>query len=137
MTSPVLAFAQADAVGWICLVVGFLVLGAGVYTGLRTSLAHDKLKQASEKLDETKEHIEKTKTAMQQPGLEGVGAGDEARNAGEAASESAAAAQSALEQVQSIVGSLPENLRFAGLLVLVGTVLISVATIQFGGTSLF
>jgi hypothetical protein len=32
---------------------------------------------------------------------------------------------------------LPENLRFAGVLVLVGTVLIGVATIQFGGTSLF
>ena len=47
------------------------------------------------------------------------------------------AAKSALEQVGSIVASLPENLRFAGLLVLVGAVLMSVATIQFGGTSLF
>jgi hypothetical protein len=46
-------------------------------------------------------------------------------------------AKSALEQIGGIVGSLPEHLRFAGLLVLVGTVLVSVATIQFGGTSLF
>jgi hypothetical protein len=39
--------------------------------------------------------------------------------------------------VQGIVAALPENLRFAGLLVLVGTVLMGVATIQFGGVSPF
>jgi len=50
---------------------------------------------------------------------------------------SADAAKSALEQVQGIVGALPENLRFAGLLVLIGTLLISVATVQFGHISLF
>jgi hypothetical protein len=33
----------------------------------------------------------------------------------------------------SVVASLPENLRFAGLLVLLGTGRIGVATIQFGG----
>jgi hypothetical protein len=137
----IIASFQADAVGWICLVIGILVLGAGVFTGLKTSLteapekAKDKLDEASQKIDEAKEHIDRTTAAME-GGLEAAGA-TEARSAGQAAGTSADAAKSALEQVEGIVGALPENLRFAGVLVLVGTALIGVATIQFGGTSLF
>jgi Sec-independent protein translocase protein TatA len=139
--SLIIASAQADAVGWICLVIGILVLGAGVFTGLRTSLseapgkAKDKLDEASQKIAEAKEHIDRTTEAMEGGMAAAVSA--EARSAGEAAGTSADAAKSAIEQVEGIVGALPENLRFAGVLVLVGTVLIGVATIQFGGTSLF
>jgi Sec-independent protein translocase protein TatA len=137
----IIASSQADAVGWVCLVIGILVLGAGVFTGLQTSLteapekAKDKLDEASQKIDEAKEHIDRTTAAME-GGLEAAAA-TEARSAGQAAGTSADAAKSAIEQVEGIVGALPENLRFAGVLVLVGTVLIGVATIQFGGTSLF
>ena len=53
------------------------------------------------------------------------------------AGQSTEGAKTAFEQVEGIVASLPQNLRFAGLLVLVGTALIGVATIQFGGVSLF
>lgn len=53
------------------------------------------------------------------------------------AKEKGAEAQSVLQEIGSIVSALPENLRFAGLLVLVGTVLMSVATTQFGGHALF
>lgn len=67
------------------------------------------------------------------PGFESTAAAGTAQEA----SASAAAAKSAIEQVQGIVGSLPVNVRFAGLLVLVGAVLMSVATIEFGGVSLF
>lgn len=129
---------QADAVGWICLLVGIAVLGAGVWIGFRTGVtqapekAKEKLAEASQKIDEAKEHIERT-TAATEGGLESAGPAE----AGAAAGSSADAAKSALEQVQGIIGALPENLRFAGVLVLVGTVLMSVATIQFGGTSLF
>jgi hypothetical protein len=45
--------------------------------------------------------------------------------------------KSTIDEVSGIVGALPENLRFAGLLVLVGTALMSVATVRFGGHSLF
>jgi hypothetical protein len=137
----IIASSQADAVGWICLVIGIVVLGAGIFTGLQTSLneapekAKDKLNEASQKIDEAKEHIDRTTAAME-GGLEAAGA-TEAMSAGQAAGTSADAAKSAIEQVEGIVGALPENLRFAGVLVLVGTVLIGVATIQFGGTSLF
>jgi Sec-independent protein translocase protein TatA len=139
--SLTIASFQADAVGWVCLVIGILVLGAGMFTGLQTSLteapekAKDKLDEASQQIDEAKQHIDRTTAAME-GGLEAAVA-TEARSAGQAAGTSADAAKSAIEQVQGIVGALPENLRFAGVLVLVGTVLIGVATIQFGGTSLF
>jgi hypothetical protein len=65
------------------------------------------------------------------------GAGRELREAAADADTSAGAAKSALDQMSGIVGALPENLRFAGMLALVGTVLVSVATVQFGGTFLF
>ena len=109
--------------------------------GFKTSLteapekAKHTLEEASRRIDETKEHIDRTTAAME-GGLESAGA-TEAMSAGQAAGTSADAAKSALEQVEGIIGALPENLRFAGVLVLVGTVLIGVATIQFGGTSLF
>lgn len=142
--SAVLAVSQADAVGWACFVVGILVLFGGVAIGLFTSLrraptqATTKLEEAKSKIDEAKGHIEETKSAVANPsGLESTAAADATTTAADAAGESAAAAQTALEQVQGIVAALPENLRFAGLLILVGTVLMGVATIQFGGVSLF
>jgi hypothetical protein len=143
----IMGVAQADAVGWACFVVGISVLLTGVAVGLSTSLkrapkkaeeAKAKLEQARAKIQEARGHIQRTTTAVAESGRESptVGAA-EANAAAEAAGESTAAAQTALEQVQGIVASLPENLRFAGLLVLVGTVLMGVATVQFGGVSLF
>jgi hypothetical protein len=131
----VVAVSNADAVGWVCLVVGLLVLLAGVGIGLVTSLrtapaaASGKIEEAKTKIEATKSHIQEASAT----GLESTGGAAST----EAATASAEAAKSALEQVQGIVGSLPENLRFAGMLVLVGAVLMSVATIQFGGVSLF
>jgi FtsZ-interacting cell division protein ZipA len=145
--SAVLAVSQADEVRWTCFVVGIIVLFGGVAIGLWTSFrqapvkaqaAKAKLDEAAAKIAEAKAHIEQTRSAVAVSNLESstVSAAD-ATTAAEAAGESAEAAKTALEQVQGIVAALPENLRFAGLLVLVGTVLMGVATIQFGGVSLF
>jgi FtsZ-interacting cell division protein ZipA len=139
---------NADAVAWISLIVGILVLLAGVVIGLYTSLAKTpadagtKMNEAKDKLDETKSKVNKAKTEIQSLGSKGLEAGGapDTRGASAATDEAAAsaeAAKSAIQQIESAIASLPENLRFAGLLVLVGAVLISVATIQFGGTSLF
>jgi gas vesicle protein len=139
--------AQADVMGWACFVVGVSVLLAGVAVGLSTSLkraprkareAKAKMEEARSRIEEARGHIQRTTSAVAESGLESptVGAA-EANAAAEAAGESTAAAQTALEQLRGIVASLPENLRFAGLLVLVGTVLMGVATVQFGGVSLF
>ena len=138
---------QADFVGWVCLVVGILVLFGGVAIGLSTSRtqagkgakeARAKLAEARARIEEAKRRIERTTSAVSGSGEESLAVNATgATEAAEAAGESTEAAGTALEQVEGIVAALPENLRFAGLLVLVGTVLIGVATIQFGGVSLF
>ena len=135
------AVESADVVGWVCLVVGILVLGTGVLIGVVTAgtqgTASTKLTETKSKLDEAKTKLDEATTRLDRAKEEGLEASG-ATAAVEAATASANdATRSALEQVQGIVGSLPEHLRFAGMLVLVGAVLISVATIQFGGVSLF
>jgi FtsZ-interacting cell division protein ZipA len=143
----IVASAQGDAVAWICFVTGLVILVLGVVIGLWTSFtrasrkadeAMAKLDEAKAKIGEAKAHIEVTTSAVVNSDLESFNAAaPNATEAVQAAGESTAEAGTALEQVQGIVGSLPENLRFAGLLVLVGTALMGVATIQFGETPIF
>jgi hypothetical protein len=59
------------------------------------------------------------------------------QTAADAAAEKAEEVKSKLGEIGSLLGSLPEHLRFAGLLILVGALLMSVATVQFGGQSIF
>jgi FtsZ-interacting cell division protein ZipA len=145
------ALTQADAAAWVCFGVGIVVLACGLVVGLWTSLkrapataarkaadAKAKLDDAKEKITEAQTRIEQTSSEMRRGGLEDfTAAAPAATEALTAAVQSAEGAKTAFEQVEGIVASLPQNLRFAGLLVLVGTVLIGVATIQFGGVSLF
>jgi gas vesicle protein len=138
---------QAQAVGWTCFVVGIGLLAAGVFIGFWVSLqkapqssedAKKKLDEAKARLEEARGHIARTSSAVESANLEGAGASSaDATQAVEAAGTSTEQAKSALEQVEGLLAALPENLRFAGLLILVGTVLMSVATVQFGGVSLF
>jgi hypothetical protein len=143
-----LAFTQANLVGWICLFVGLAVLLAGVLTGLKqTALtsapqaagkADEKLAEAKQQIDATKQHIDEVQSAVNAASTGNLEATTTSVAAATGqAGQAADAAKSALEQVQGIVAALPENLRFAGLLILVGTVLMGVATIQFGGVALF
>jgi hypothetical protein len=142
-----IAVTQAQVVGWTCFVVGVALLVAGVVLGFAVSFrqarrsadeARKKLDEATAKLEEARGHILRTSSAVASADLEGVGDSTaEATEAVGAAGTSTEQAKSALEQVQGILAALPENLRFAGLLILVGTVLMSVATVQFGGVSLF
>jgi hypothetical protein len=142
-----LAFSQAHAASWICFGVGILVLACGLLIGLWTSLktppakaadAKTKLNDAKAKIAEAQDQIQQTSFEMQRGGLEDfTTAAPAATEALKAADQATEGAKSAFEQVEGIVASLPQNLRFAGMLVLVGTVLIGVATIQFGGVSLF
>ena len=138
---------ELQIAGWTCFVLGVALLVAGVSNGLWMSRrqaaqtiedAKTKLYQARTKLDEARGHIERTSSAVAGLGAEQVGgAAPDATEAVAAAGASADEATSALDQVEGIVAALPENLRFAGLLILIGTVLMSVATVQFGGTQLF
>jgi chromosome segregation ATPase len=128
--------ARISMVLGVVLVAGGELLGIGISTHGSTKIA-----QATDELDNAQQRIQDTR--QQLDNLEAVGleaAGDLAgvdrqlRQAAADAETSAGAAKSALEQVRGILGALPENLRF-GMLVLVGTVLVNVATIQFGNTS--
>jgi len=113
-------------------VVGILLLLAGVVIGLAltfrkaTKQVEHKMRQVRAKVDEL------TETAVS--GSLHSHADHEAAATAEAAG---ADVKSALDEVSGIVGALPENLRFAGLLVLVGAALMSVATVQFGGHAIF
>jgi hypothetical protein len=129
---------NADAVAWICFVVGLVVLLVGVGIGLFISLKKAPATAADAKaaVENAKSKIDETKARVQEAATPGLEAG-QATSSAQAAVATTDAAKSALEQVSGIVGSLPEPLRFAGMLVLVGTVLVSVATIQFGGVKLF
>ena len=123
---------SAEIVAWTCFVVGILLLLAGVVIGLAltfrkaTKQVEHKMRQVRAKVDEL------TETAVS--GSLHSHADHEAAAAAEAAG---ADVKSALDEVSGIVGALPENLRFAGLLVLVGAALMSVATVQFGGHAIF
>jgi len=160
------ASGAGEVVAWICLVLGVAVLSTGVVTGLRMSSAGGAavsksaadqaelaLRRASTKLDEANRGLESATRRLQvaqDAEMSGLGSferadvGGEMREAARAAADSTLvastlteSASSTLKELSGIVGALPERTRFAGLLILVGTLLISVATIQFGGTSLF
>ena len=129
------ALSNIDVVGWTCFLLGIGVLLTGVIKG--TLIDHDvATKDAKKKIEEAAKKIDETKTHITLTTAEGLPAGGADAQVS-AAQDSADEARSALEQVGDIVGALPEKLRFSGLLVLIGTVLMSVATIQFGHISLF
>jgi len=138
----------ADAVGTVCLVVGLLTRLGGASLGIYLSVTKGTTKSdktmatAKQRLQEVEEQTTATKheiEGLQTRGLDAGGVPDtsKAASAADQAVQSTQAAKSAIEQVEGAIASLPEHLRFAGLLVMVGTVLIGVATIQFGGTPLF
>ena len=123
---------SAEIVAWVCFAVGIVLLLAGVAVGLLLSLApmredwHRKLAQLRGQVDDLRA------TAVR--GSESA-APDERAVAD--AEKQSAALKGGLDEIGGIVASLPENTRFAALLVLVGAALMSVATVQFGGHSIF
>jgi hypothetical protein len=141
------AFMQAEAVAWLCFLLGAILLLGGAAIGLWTSFWHPTLKtrearesleEARARIDQARAHLNEAASITADSNSESVAAlSAQASTATQAAGASTDAAKSALEEVQGIVAALPENLRFAGLLILVGTVLMGVATVQFGGVSLF
>jgi hypothetical protein len=131
---------QAQVVAWLCFVVGVGVLAAGVVIGLKIAWGDVKTKAAA-KVAHNVERAKAQIDLLESDAVERISTQalteEDATAAAAATTSTASAAKSALDEIGSVIGSLPENLRFAGLLVLVGMVLIGVATIQFGGVALF
>lgn len=119
----------------LCFLAGLSVLAAGCWVGVKTKItgttqaAKDHLADAKQKLEGAEANL--------RAGVRSLANGGSPGGEGEAAVSQQNQAKSAIQQASDIIGSLPEALRFAGLLVLVGTILIGVATIQFGGTAIF
>ena len=126
---------SANTVAWICFVAGLILLLAGVVIGLYLTFTKTKsdAEKARQKIEEASQHIDNLQASAVSASLKAEADPQQATTA----QTQAAAAKSALEGIGDIISSLPENLRFAGLLVLVGVVLMSVATVQFGGHSIF
>lgn len=114
---------DAKTVAWVCFILGIVLLAVGTFYGAYLTLVIEPREQKrKEQLErEAKEKVDEAALA----------AGDSAE-----AQQTAAEAKSKIEQLASLIGALPEKLRFPALLILVGALLISVATVQFGGTSL-
>lgn len=128
---------SSEFVAWACFVVGTLVLLAGVVIGLILSLTPSPTGGASAKdAKKTAEDAKGQLVDLKTTALAAAQANPDPAKSKEVEKKSDAVA-STLEQVAGIVGSLPERLRFSGLLVLIGALLMSVATIQFGGHPIF
>jgi hypothetical protein len=126
---------SALAIGWFCFVVGLIVTFVGIAIGIYLSLSKSAkdAEDVKKKVDEAKNQVD----ALQASAVSSALTAAPNREAADEAQTQAATAKSTLDEISSIIGSLPENLRFAGLLVLVGVALMSVATVQFGGQSIF
>jgi hypothetical protein len=123
---------SAEIVAWICFGLGVLLVIGGVVLGLALSYPKTVV-DIRKKVEHAKARVDELlATAV-------ATAGESAPNPGAAASAGtqADAAKSTMEEITGILNALPEKLRFSGLLILVGTVLMSVATVQFGGHSIF
>jgi hypothetical protein len=128
---------NAEFVAWACFGLGAVIVLAGVIIGLiqgfgkapkaiTTKVVNAKIAEAREKVQTLETTaVDSAKQETANPTAE------------KTAATQSEQAQSILQEIGGIVASLPENIRFDGLLVLVGAVLMSVATVQFGGHSLF
>jgi hypothetical protein len=128
-----LALSSLNASSWTTFGLGVLVLLFGLGLGLVKAPAD--AKKDKKELTDAKVAAEVASTELQE-------ARNKSLNEGVATDSNAIAAatastKTAVEQISSAIASLPEYQRFPGLLVLLGAALMGVATVQFGGTSLF
>jgi hypothetical protein len=135
----VIALSSAVAVGWACFIVGGVILLVGAGFGALWSYTEPHTAVATATGPEKKEVAEAAKTSVE--GLaktaKEAAASTPNENQKEAVEEKATAAQSAVQDLAAIVKALPERLRFWGFLMLIGALLMSVATIEFSGHPIF
>jgi 4-amino-4-deoxy-L-arabinose transferase-like glycosyltransferase len=128
---------SAEFVAWACFVLGALILLAGVVIGLVLGFASEATGLTAQAATAKVKSALTSVSALQATAVSAAKNSSADPGAEKEAGTTGAAAQSLLKEVEGIIGALPERLRFSGLLVLVGVVLMSVATVQFGGHSIF
>lgn len=115
----------------VCFWVGLAILGVGVGFGLRSNKSSAQLARAK---------VETAKAKVATLTTTAVAAANEAssdQTAAQTAQSTGEEASNLLDDLSGILASFPEVLRFPVFLVLVGGALMSVATVQFGGQSIF
>jgi uncharacterized protein HemX len=135
---------SAKAVSWTCFGLGIALVVAGVVYGF-VVIFWKQPQKAKQKAEQNANEAKATIDALANKGLvaaktKGVSVdavGDIQQTRDEAKAKVDEAKDTVLGDIGSIIGSLPEALRFPGLMILVGTVLMSVAAVQFGGHSIF
>ena len=136
----VLGVSSAEVVGWVCFIIGAVgVLTGGVFGVLwARGEAHTTVAAASDK-SKKEEIVKGAKSAVAELSTTAKTAAKEAPSEGkeDEAAQKASAAQSAVDELAAIIKALPERLRFWGFLILVGGLLMSVATIEFSGHAIF
>jgi hypothetical protein len=155
-TRTVPVAADIPGLAWACFFIGVALLLVGAALGTYLALTTKKAQaDARTKVDDAKatvesalqstrdviaEHTSVQLAALDSPqaAIAAVSASStQAQQAASDAETSLTSALTQLDEVKELLAALPEPLRWPGLLVLVGAALISVATIQQGGVSLF
>ena len=136
MSGMLAALPSANLYAEYCFWAGVAMLFVGVAVGVIisfqeppkavTSVAKAKLKKAKAKLE-----------ALQTITVDAADSGKTAGTSPATAATTATEAKDLLSDIDGLLTALPERLRFAGLLVLIGGALMSVAMVQFGGHSIF
>jgi uncharacterized membrane protein (DUF106 family) len=131
---PIAALKNPEIVAWACFVLGIVVLIIGVLDGLVAAPA--KAEKDKKLVDEAKAKAEQLKAQREEAKVRSLKGETTAADA-QAEVATTKVEKSVIDSIGTIVASLPEYQRFPGMLVLLGVVLMGVATVQFGGTSLF
>ena len=134
-----LAISNLELSGWICFVLGALTFVVGLGVGSMGDVK-EILKIGSSTRGDVETKVASVSGNVSDLTTKAVGA---AKTEGTdpdvatAAAEAGAAAKDALKDIAGLLNALAERLRFAGFLMLVGAFVMSVGTVQFGGTSIF
>lgn len=127
---------KANAIAEICFVAGLVLVFAGAVIGLGISRKEAQTaapEAVQKKLEDTKTKVKQlTATAKEAAEADGKDTVQAAK-----AGSDGAAAESGIKDLEGLITALPQGLRFSGFLVLLGALLMSVATVQFGGHSIF
>ncbi len=125
-----------DLTGWICFGLGVatflvgLIIGAVIGVQEAGSSASEQVKAkvdlaVGKVSDLTAKAVDAANTEGKDP------------DAATVAAATGEATKDAVKDMEGLLNALPARLRFAGFLLLVGAFVMSVGTVQFGGTSIF
>lgn len=130
------AVSDAIAVGWACFGLGAVVFVIGCVLGVYIDwkeIDGDASSNVKGKVVKaTKEVSDLTTKAVEAANTDGKNT-----DTASAAEATGTAVVSTMKDVEGLLKTLPERLRFAGFLILIGALLMSVAAVQFGGHSVF